>query len=166
MSGLPLRPDRDSFGPTYLDSTAVRDPQKNLSAGVFNLLTWQVAGIGLLSPRVLLWFTANTSPDVIGRAEAWNPHRLTTGVYADPTLTKSGTGDYLVEYPTPIPDADDVDQAIAFSYAMAVVVNSDPSVLKSARAAPVLANPYRVRVCVFNAAGSLQDGNDVLLLAW
>lgn len=166
MSGFPLRPDRASFGEVLVNAAPVRDPSRQLDAAIFNLLTWQVAGLGLLAPRALVLFTAQASPPLLARAEAWNPRGQTGGAYAPPVITRNGTGDYTLAWTSPVPDADAVDQALSFSFAHAFTINADPSVVKHAQAAPVLALPRSVRVCVFNAANALADGNDVALLVW
>ncbi len=166
MSGFPLRPDRASFGEVLVNAAPVRDPSRQLDAAIFNLLTWQVAGLGLLAPRALVLFTAQASPPLIARAEAWNPRGETGGQLVPPTLTRNGTGDYLVTWPSPVPDENGASQTLAFSYAHAFTINTDPSVVKHAQAAPVLATPRAVRVCVFNAANALADGNDVAVFAW
>lgn len=166
MSGSPNRPGRDSFGPDVENSAPVRDPRKQIDAGIFNLLMWQTAGMGLVTPRTALLFVAGVGPTIVSRLEAWNAKQLSTGPYADPTLTRNATGDYTVEYPTPVPDELGDDVAISFSWAHAFVVNADPLVLKHAQAAVVAGNTNRLRVGVYNSAGALQDGNTVALFGW
>lgn len=164
--GSPLRPDRNSFGAVMLDRGAVRDPQRDLSAQYWNLAVWQLAGLGLLAPRVGLQFTLSGTPAIISRAESWNPMRSTTGSYADPSFTVNGVGDVTVAWPTAVPDDQGNIANIAFAYAQAFVVNTDPSVVKKAQAAPILAHPYQIRVCAFNAANTLEDGNAVVVFGW
>lgn len=166
MSGLPSRPGRDDFGPDVENSAPVRDPRKQIDASIFNLLMWQVSGMGIVAPRTALVFVAQPSPTIVSRLEAWNPRQLTTGAYADPSLTRNATGDYTVEYPTPVPDEIGEDVAISFTWAHAFVVNADPLVLKHAQAAPVAGNTNRLRVGIFNSAGAAQDGNTVALFGW
>jgi hypothetical protein len=166
MSGAPLRPSRDSFGPTYRNSTAVRDPTRQAGADSYNLLCWQSAGMGLVAPRTMLIFRAQLGPLLLGRVEAWNPKQLTTGAYVNPTLTRSSVGNYIVEYPSPVPDELDVEQAIAFTYATGFCVNSDPTALKHVQAAPVSGNAKQIRVCIFSSGAALQDGNDVAVFGW
>lgn len=165
MSGWPLRPDRDSFGPTFRDSAPVRDPQRQLAAASYNLSCWQLAGMGLLVPRAKLEFTMAVSPVILQRAEAWNPARSTVGAYADPAITRTGAGNYLIEYPSPVPDENGEDQEISFTDALAFVTNADPTTLKHAQAAIISATPKQVRVCAFSSAGAAQD-NTVCVLIW
>lgn len=166
MSGFPTRPDRNAFGQTMQNSGAVRDPSRHLDASTWNLMAWQVAGLGLLAPRAMLYFHGAASPAIIARAEAWNPLRAGSGVYADPAFTVNGTGDYTVAWPSSIPDELGASFALAFSFAQAFTVNADPSVVKKAQAAVVSGTPYKIRVCVFNAANSLEHGDDVVVLGY
>jgi hypothetical protein len=166
MSGFPTRPDRNAFGQTMQNSGAVRDPSRHLDASVWNLMAWQVAGLGLIVPRAMLYFTANASPAILARAEAWNPKREGSGAYADPGFTVNGAGDYTVAWPSSIPDELGNSLSLAFSFAQAFTVNADPSVVKKAQAAVVGGNPYQIRVCVFSASNALEHGNDVVVLGY
>ncbi len=166
MSGSPLRPDRSSFGEEFVDSTAVRDPRKQMAARIMNLLTWQVAGMGLLVPRVALYFTCAPSPVPLARVEAWNPNRLSTGDYADPAMTRTGAGNYLIEYPTSVPDELGESQAISFLWAQAFVVNAVPTTLKHAQAAVEPGNANKLRACAFSTTHVLEDGSDLVVFGW
>ena len=166
MSGWPLRPDRDSFGPTFRDSTAVRDPTRQMAASSYNLSCWMLAGMGLVVPRAMLVFTASVAHPILARSEAWNPKRLTTGANAPPNITRTAAGNYLLEYPSPVPDENGADQALSFTYAQAFCVNSDPTVVKHAMAAVIGANTKQVRACVFSAGHALEDNNDLAVLIW
>ena len=166
MSGWPLRPARSSFGQTYEDSTPVRDPRKQIAAATLNLDFWQVAGLGLVSPRAVLHFTGAASPILLARAEAWNPNQLSTGDYADPTVVVNGAGDYTWTYPTPVPDELGVYQAISFLWALAFTVNDAPDTLKHAQAAIDTTNRNKVRVCSYSAAPALEHGNNLVVLLW
>lgn len=165
MSGSPLRPDRDSFGPTVEDTSPVKDARRQWAARIANLLMWQVAGAGLVMPRIILEFNAQVSPTIVGRAEVWNPNRLSTGAYAPPGIVRQATGDYLVTYATPVPDEQGSDVAVSFTYAQGFCSNADPTVLKHVQAAVGVAT-NTIRVGVFNSAGALQDGNRVVLCGW
>ena len=166
MSGSPLRPDRGSFGPDVVNSAPVRDSTKQWDASIPNLIMHQISGLGLVAPRTVLQFSAQVGPVVLARAESWNPKRLTTGQFVDPGISRTGAGDYLVEYPTPVVDETGTDQVISFLWAIAFVVNAVPTTLKHAQAAVVAANTNRLQVGVFNAAGALEDGNTVVLCGW
>lgn len=164
--GFPLRPDRNAFGPSFLDTAPVKDPTTQLAAAQFNLLCWQAAGMGILSPRAFVWFTATGDGTLIGRGEAWNPLRLTGGAYAPPDIEGNATGDYNVLWPASVPDMDGDSQVVAFSFAHAFVVNGDPTVARVARAAVSNVTPSLVRVVVADGSNVLQDGSDVVLFVW
>lgn len=166
MSGSPLRPDRASFGEVFRDSTAVRDPQKQMAARFMNLALWQVAGMGLVVPRVGLLFTTQVDPVAAQRVESWNPYRLTTGVYAPPEITRTAAGNYLIEYPTQVPDENGDDQTVSFSWALAFISNADPTTLKHAQAGVVSGNTNQIRACAFSTTHVLEDGSDLVVFGW
>ena len=165
MTGFPGRPDRDSFGPEVENTSPVRDSRKQWDASIANLIMHQCAGLGLVAPRTALVFSAQVGPVVLGRVEAWNTKRQTSAPYTDPGITRTGAGNYLVTYPTPIPDEQGADQAISFTWALPIIANSDPTVFRHAQAA-VDAQTNRIRVCVFDGANALVDGSTVVLLGW
>lgn len=165
MSGWPLRPDRDSFGPEVVNRSPVRDATREWDAAIANLIMHQCAGMGLVSPRTALVFTADVGPVVLARAETWNPKRQSAAPFNDPGLTRTGTGNYLVDYVTPIPDEAGIDQAVSFSWALPIIANADPTVFRHAQAA-VDAQTNRIRVCIFDGSNALVDGSTVVLLGW
>lgn len=165
MGGFPARPDRDSFGPTVENTSPVRDARKQWDASIANLIMHQTAGLGLVCPRTALVFTAQVGPVVVGRVEAWNPKRLSTGAYADPGITRTAQGNYLVTYATPVPDETGADQAVGFTWAQGIIANADPTVFRVAQAA-VDAQTNRLRVCIYDGSNALVDGSTVVLFGW
>lgn len=165
MSGFPLRPDRDSFGPELQNTSPVRDSRRQLDASIANLLMHQCSGMGLVSPRSALAFTADVGPTILGRVEAWNPKRLTAPPYDDPAIVRQAAGDYLITYPTPVPDEQGADAAISFQWAAAFVIEPDPTVFGYAQVA-VDAQTNRLRVAVYDSTLSLVDGRRVVVFGW
>lgn len=165
MSGWPLRPDRDSFGPTVVNRSPVRDATKEWDASIANLIMHQCAGMGLVSPRTALVFSAQVGPVVLARAEAWNTKRQTAVPYNDPAIARQAQGNYLVTYVTPIPDEAGAEFAVSFQWALPIIANSDPTVFRHAQAA-VDAQTNRIRVCIYDGANALVDGSTVVLLGW
>lgn len=165
MSGWPLRPDRDTFGPTVVNRSPVRDATREWDAAIANLVMHQCAGMGLVSPRTALVFSAQVGPVVLARAEAWNPKRQSAAPFTDPGISRTGAGNYLVTYTTPIPDEAGVDQAVSFSWALPIIANADPTVFRHPQAA-VDAQTNRIRVCIYDGANALVDGSTVVLLGW
>lgn len=165
MSGFPTRPDRDSFGPTVVNRAPVRDSRREWDASIANLIMHQCAGMGLVTPRTALVFLAQVGPVVQGRVESWNPNRENGAPYTDPTIDRTAAGNYLVTYPTPIPDEQGTDQAVSFTWALGIIANADPTVFRHAQAA-VDAQTNRLRVCIFDGSNALVDGSTVVLLGW
>jgi hypothetical protein len=163
--GFPARPDLSSYGPTLQNAVPVRDPERELDAAVFNLLRHQAAGMGLLSPRVLLKLTVADPAVLIARAEAWNPRGLTTGQYAAPTVAYVSTGRITVEYPELIADELGEDQSVAFSWGFGWLSADPPTTRKSVQVEPIAATPHILTVCCFNASDALENGNNVWIAA-
>ena len=100
MSGFPIRPTLDAFGPTLRNRGAVRDPTRDVGADLLNLIRWQLAGLGVCSPLALVAATF-TAPDVIAiaaQANGWQG--------AAPAITRSSAGVYVVQYELSYPDKD------------------------------------------------------------
>jgi len=166
MSGFPTRPALADFGPTtMLNARPVLDADIEPDAAHWNLLKFQAAGMGLLSPRILAKLTINTPTALLAHVEAWNPAGSTSGNFAAPTPTYISTGRCTLTYLTPVPDLLGNDIAIAFSWAHAFVHADPPTTFRSVQATPIAATPHIITVCVFDAAGALQNGSDVWLMA-
>lgn len=170
MSGYPVRPGLSDFGSTLENTYPVRDPSREVAAEIFNLTHFQVAGMGLLSPRAMIVFTPGATPvALVARAEAWNPDRRTTGTgYTDPTGVRNADGDYTWTWPASVPDKDGTLIPLAFEGALGWddETDSDPTgTLKHVRAAVVIATPNKIRVARFLAA-ALEQAGRVRLYVW
>lgn len=167
MAGFPTRPDRSAFGPKMLNARPVRDGSKELDAEKLNLDWHQTAGLGLVSPRVLLRVTIDgTTPVLHSRAEAWNPEGYNSGDQVDPVLVGISTGRITIAYPTTIQDETGNAIGIGFVGGMGFHGDDPPIVLKHIRVAPIAATPSIVTVTAFDAAGALEDGVEALILLW
>lgn len=114
MSGYPTRPARADFGPTMVDTSPVRDASRQLDAARLNLLTWQTAGAGLMSPLAWIFATFNTTSVVHAHAESWNPDGLTSApYYTPPQITRLGQGDYRIAWPQTVLDKDGVERSLS-----------------------------------------------------
>lgn len=167
-SGFPTRPDRDSFGPTKLNASAgIRDLQRQHTAEEINLESHQTAGLGLVSPRVMLRLLVDNAggSSLISRAEAWNPRGLTTGDQVAPSIASPGVGLLTVTYPTQVADQEGTPVGIAFAWGYGFTSDSPPSVLRHVRVAPTV-TPSEFTVGVFDNAGTLVDGETVTVLVW
>jgi hypothetical protein len=163
--GFPSRPSLSNFGPTLENAVPVRDPSRELDAAVFNLLRQQVAGMGLLVPRVIAKLTVANPTLLLAHAEAWNPEGLTTGEFAAPTPAFVSTGRCTLTYSQQVPDELDEEQNIAFSWGFGWYSADPPTVRKSVQVEPIAATPYILSVCVFNASDALENGNNVWIVA-
>jgi hypothetical protein len=164
MPGFPARPDLATFGPDAVNTRAVRDPSRELDAATWNLLRFQVAGLGVISPRAYLEFLATAAMTISARAEAWNPRGLTSAPFTPPTITRVGTGNYSVVYASPVTDQAGASVALSFTRGMGFVVTPSAIVLKHVLVTPLVGSSNGVKVAVFNAAGALEDGSVVGIL--
>jgi hypothetical protein len=163
--GFPARPIFADFGQAHLNYSDVVDPERDLDIAHWVLMKHQVAGMGLLSPRIIAKLTVSGASALLARGEAWNPSQLTSGVYANPIIANVATGRATIEYPTAVPDEQGVNQSVAFTWAYAFVHQDPPTTFRMAMAAPLIATPYKLSVSVFDAAGALQNGSDVWVYA-
>lgn len=164
MGGFPNRPDLATFGPDVINTGIIKDPSRQLSAETFNLLKFQVAGLGLTGFRAMLAFlcTGPTSP--LARVEAWNPRGLTSDPFGDPTITRIGTGEYDVEYPTPVLDQAGSDAALSFAYGVGMIIEPSQTVLTHVMVSPLLGNAAGVKVAIFDGTLAPIDGYRIAIL--
>jgi hypothetical protein len=164
MGGFPNRPDLAALGPTLVDARPVLNPNQEATAAQFNLLRWQVAGIGLVSHRALLIFTANSGAQpILRRAEAWNPKGLSTGAHANPTITRNSTGNYDVLYPASVPDELGEMTSLAFAFGQGVVVTPSQTTQRVVVVTPLSGSPSGVKVKVFDSNADGIDGHNVAI---
>jgi len=161
-AGFPTRPARGSFGPDPVNTRPVRDRSRELDGeDIGRLLFHQIAGLGLMIPLARVRMTAQASPILIERFEAWNPQLLTTGDFVDPTLIRVGAGIYTIEYPSPIADHEGTATNLSFRSALGFCDTEDDDDIR-VRARRDTAS--RVRFTVRDGAGTLVDGENVHVL--
>lgn len=164
MSGFPNRPDLATFGPDAVNTRAVRDPSRELDASTWNLLRFQVAGLGIITPRAYLQFLTTAEVTISARAEAWNPRGLTSAPFTAPAITRVGAGNYNVIYASPVTDQAGASVALSFTRGLGFIVTPSAVVLKHVLVTPLVGNANGVKVAVFSAAGALEDGSIVGIL--
>lgn len=128
---FPARPPRSEFGPRPIDKYPVRSPQSEMGADIGHMMLAQVVGSGLLSALAELDVTIQSGAPTVTintRKEAWNPDGLSTGDYADPTVLRTGTGVFTVEYSSQLPDQFGVLQDVVFRGGFASVVSANANV--------------------------------------
>lgn len=99
MAGFPTRPSLTSFGPVRRDRSPVRSPVLDVGMAFFNLVRWNLAGLGMSAPRAWLQATyASSAITVTAQGNAWGG--------AAPTPLRTGAGVYTFTYPETVADAD------------------------------------------------------------
>jgi hypothetical protein len=106
MAGFPGRPDRTEFGPTYEDEFPVENPKRELGQSVINLNMWQLAGAGLVSPKVVITATVSGSVvTVTNQLLAWDPSQALTNI----SFAYNSAGNYTPTFLSQYPDEDGND---------------------------------------------------------
>jgi hypothetical protein len=101
MGGFPGRPSRDEFGPTYEDEFPVENPKRELGQAVINLNMWQLAGAGLVSPKVVITATVSGSAvTVTNQLLAWDPNQTGAAI----PIAYNSTGNYTPTFASTYPD--------------------------------------------------------------
>jgi len=101
MSGFPNRPTRNDFGPTYENERPVQDPKREVGEDIYNLNFWQVAGLGLVAPKVIIVATvAGSVVTTVNQFLAFDPSRSLSAL----TWTYEGVGHYSFDFQSQYPD--------------------------------------------------------------
>lgn len=159
MAGFPDRPDRDSFGPTYENEDAVENPKRELGQEIVNLNMWQVAGMGLVSPKVVINCTvAGGGPvTVVGQRLAWDPNQDLANI----TITYSATGIYTFAFASTYPDED--GSAIATGLIGGTAL---PNSLLNVRGIVNLTSGYEGTIKIFDADAGTATNAPFTLIIW
>lgn len=64
-------PSRSDFGPKYVNVRPIQNPDRELDAGIFNLIVWQIAGCGRTAAQAMILYDANLG--IILRRLAFDP---------------------------------------------------------------------------------------------
>ena len=157
MAGFPNRPDRSEFGPTYEDERPVENPKRELGQSVVNLNMWQVAGVGLTSPKVVISATVSGSAvTVTNQMLAWDPSQALGNI----TITYDATGDYTFAFSSTYPDED------GSSIATGLIGGSVfPNVATNVNGVLNMTSGYEGNIKLFDAdAGSAIDADFLLVM--
>lgn len=159
MSGFPNRPSRTAFGPEKRNERRVQNPETELDSAEMNLDFWQVAGMGLVAPRVVIIALASggSLPTPYSyQGIAWDPKGLLGAI---PSVY-NGVGDYEFNFAATYPDQRGV--AIATSLKGGKVsAQTDQDI----RGVVKIVTPTQAVVKLFDAAGAPVDA-DILLELW
>ena len=149
MSGSPNRPSRDAYGPTYKNERRVNNPEKELDAAIANLLMWQAAGIGLVTPKAKLLIDGATAT-VIYQGLTFDPN----GELPDLVVTRNGPGDYEIDFPaSSFPDQNGNSVALGMQWAEAksVLVASGAALFIEST---FIASATKVEAKIYDASGA------------
>jgi len=125
MGGFPTRPSRTSFGPDYEDERPVQDSKREVGAGIFNLGFWQLAGVGRVSPRVVLFCAvAGSACTTVQQMLAFDPD----GLLGLLTWTYNGAGSYSIAFASQYPDELGNDINVSLLGGIALSASSSPLV--------------------------------------
>lgn len=158
MAGFPNRPDRSEFGPTYEDERPVENPKRELGESVVNLNMWQVAGVSLTSPKVVISATVSGSAvTVTNQMLAWDPAQDLSNI----TITYSATGDYTFAFASTYPDED------GNSIATGLIGGSVfPNAATNHNGILNLTSGYEGNIKIFDADAGTAADTDFLLVIW
>lgn len=105
MTGFPDRPIRTDLGADLENYSPVVDVKHHLDADDLELRKFQLAGLGLVSPRVVIsGKTSVSAPEVDFLTEAWNTEQQSSGAYAKPVIAKTSTGLFTVTWAATVPN--------------------------------------------------------------
>jgi hypothetical protein len=150
MAGFPTRTSRAAFGPTYVNSFKVNDPQKEIDASIYNLAFWQLAASGLATPRAVIFCDASgTGCTTVEQLLAWDPFRV-LGLLV---WVRTGTGVYTCQFAATYPDMDGNAIPTNLRPGGAWITEAND---KSSAYAKML-SPTQAEVKTYNAAGAAAD---------
>lgn len=96
MSGYPNKITRSDLGPVYEDAVKPANPKTELTAGTFNLMAWQLAGLNGQAARVFSY--CKIAASVLTQqtqALAWDPNQALPNIQ----WTRVGLGSYTWTLP-------------------------------------------------------------------
>lgn len=142
--GFPTRVSRQAMGPTYKNRYRVRDNEREIGEGIFNLLFWQTSGMNVVCD--LAWATLQANGALVAAGEAWDPKAL-----VNPTPGHPATGTYTLTYPATA--ADETGELVPVSFHAAIPVpQTDLDLRATAKVTGTVVTVY-----VRDAAGTLTD---------
>lgn len=150
MPGFPARPSRLALSPlTLRNRFSVQESDMELGAVVFMLAFWQIAGCGLVVPKVRAQLIIdNAGDETLGfSAEAWDPEGA-----AIPAISKQATGHYRLVYAATYNDEAGNPVAPELEDAVAHVQLTSTAVLRYLTWCLVDANKRQIDVYVTLAA--------------
>jgi len=165
MSGSPNRPGLTAFGPfPKQNPIPVKNPKTQLDAGMMSLLIWQVAGAGLVMPKVWAALDGTSGLVLNAHGEIWNPN----GSVSPPLVTYSAVGRYSVQYGSVFEDENGNAIASNLQFPIAIPLSPPAQPFGSIphRNAAASITDFTVAVELKSADASTYVDGPVLLLVW
>ncbi len=121
--GFPIRPNRDTFGPTFENEWPVANPKKEASADLVNLLCWQVAGLSQVAPlAVITGIVSDSVVTTVYQGLAFDPN----GTVSKIPFTYESEGVYSFEFSPTYEDENGNSRNLSLAAGFAVPMNSTP----------------------------------------
>ncbi|MCP4674330.1 MAG: hypothetical protein GY854_02190 [Deltaproteobacteria bacterium] len=159
MTGFPTRPNRNAFGPTFVNERPVANPQKEASADLVNLLCWQTGGMGQVSPRVVITGTVSGgSVTTVYQGLAFDPD----GIVSTISFGYAEAGRYTFEFTQTYEDENGNARNLDLAAGVATPMNSSSFGVGVVN----LTNGYSGEIRFFDAAGLLTDPDAFILQLW
>lgn len=160
MSGFPIRPPRQAFGPLQLsDRRPIVDPSKEMGAQQASLLMWQSAGLGFATPfawALVTWDSGSSTYSVTAHGCIARPDDQAAMV---PTVFHLGTGYVALEWPEST--TDETGSAIELQLHAALAI---PQGTTRATAAQQVPFAYSAEVNLWNDAAAPADMSFVVVV--
>ena len=144
--GFPSRISRTALGAVMVDRRPIKDPTRELGARWVNLVSWQVAGAGVVVPTAKV--LVDSTGALLWAAESWDAD----GNYA-PTCSRVSTGVYQVVYAVEYPD--DEGTLITTNLRAAKVTSQSTSIRHPAQL--VAGDARTVDITIRDSAGAVID---------
>ncbi len=157
--GFPIRPNRDTFGPTFENEWPVANPKKEWSADLVNLLCWQAAGMGQVVPRAMI--TGTVSGGVVTtvyQGLAFDPNSTVSKL----SFAYAEVGRYTFELAQTYNDENGNARNLDLAAGVAAPMNSTAFGVGVVN----LTNGYSGEIRFFNASGVLTDPAAFVLQLW
>jgi len=153
MAGLPGIDDIDSYGGVFINYSPIEDPQTDLDAGFFNLISSNVAGMTQTAWRAIVRVQMNgaAAPTLLQHWAVWG-----NGPSVAPTLVRSGVGALQVIWPSTVVDALVQTKSVAFRDASLQMRGLQAIKLHPIVDFPV--SPNQVFCYFFTSADAASDG--------
>jgi hypothetical protein len=151
-----------NYGGPYIDEKPVRNPQTEQSAAYGNKSLEDLAQLSRTTIKAIVQFptTASAAPVAV-TATAGQCHNG-TGSGSYPTISKTGTGVYVVTYPSTWTNALSVVENVSFTFGDASVMGSTAA----AKPQISISGPV-ITVNVFNTSFAASDlGGGVTIQVW